>query len=179
MSRDSSRDASRDEGPGRTEPSRDTHVTPRDRARANARVEPEIEPGDHYSGHRAFVDAHEPDEQTERTPAQRLVARYAAGVRLSDPGQAMRTISDALAEGVPERLIDGGIGVLIAEQSSCTRGRLRVALLKAEGNWGPAAGAAKPGNPYLDDLRAAAAAAGDSDAPLLWAVPDPPALEAR
>lgn len=117
----------------------------------------------------ASVDAHEP-EPAERTVAQRLTARYAAGVRLADPGQAMRTIRDALAEGIPERLIDGGIDVLVAEQSSCTRGRLRVALLKAEGNWGQPGTA---GNPYLNDLRAAAV---DPAPPVLRALR---ALEAK
>jgi hypothetical protein len=128
----------------------------------------------------ASVDAHEPEPPAQRTVAQQLAARYGTAVRLGDAGKALRTIAAAIDDDrISPELVANGVEVLIAEQRECTRGTLRVALLKAEGNWGPAAGAAKPGNPYLDDLRAAAAAAGDSDAPLLWAVPDPPALEAR
>ena len=155
-------------------------------AAASARRNPvPIPPGADLGDPGASVDAQEPNEpeQSQRTAAQRLTARYAAGVRLADAGRAVRTLGDALGDGISERLLEGAVDVLIAEQGECTRGRLRVALLKAEGNWGPAGsagGPSRPGNPYLDDLRSRGT--GTDSFRALFAVPDPnttPALEAR
>ena len=129
-------------------------------------------------GSNAGVRDIERPRMPQRTPAQRLVAKYGDGVRFADVSRAIKVLGEALDQGIPERLLDGAVGVLITEQRACTHEALRIAMLKAEGNWGPAVGPPKPGNPYLDDLRTRAVAAGDSDTPLLWAVPTPPALEA-
>lgn len=180
------RDVTRDE-------TRDETRDPRDRARANGREDLEIElPADQLTTKGASVDAHEPHESdrfSERTPAQRLAARHAAGVRLADSGLAVRTIRQALDDdGLPEQLVANAIEVLIAEQRECTRGQLRVAVLKAEGNWGPAGSVGRPAGPptsHLDDLRAAGPGVAEDAFRRLFAVPDEdptlpelPALEA-
>lgn len=168
-----------------SDPSR-TPAGARAQARAPSRPVPSLPDVEDPDPPGASVDAqepHEPDRSSERTAAQRLTARYAAGVRLADGGQAIRTLTSALVDDrLPERLLEGAVDVLIAEQGACTRGRLRVALLKAEGNWGPAGSAGgqrKPGNPYLDDMRARGT--GTDSFRALFAVPDTttPALEAR
>jgi hypothetical protein len=127
----------------------------------------------------ASVDAGEATTGTDRTPAQHLAARYGAGVKLTDHGRALRVLGEAIAAGYAPALLEAAVDVLIAEQRACTLDTLRIALLSAPGNWGPPAGRpSRPGNPYLDDLRAAAAASGADAARVLWPVPDPPALEA-
>ena len=134
-------------------------------------------------GDPASVDAGEHHEPAERTPAQYLAARYAAGVRLTDHGRALRVLVEALDAGYAPAMLEAAVDVLIAEQRACTLDTLRIALVSAPGNWGPAVGGATPagpGNPYLDDMRARGT--GTDSFRALFAVADPntpPALEAR
>lgn len=168
-----------------SEPARSTPDTNTEPSRPRAQAGAPAEHGAREQGSKGARDPAAPDAHArardggERTAAQRLAAWYSAGVRLANTGQALRTIADALAEGVSLDLVAGGVDRLIAEQRSCTRGTLRIAILAADPNWGPPGSAGqphRPGNPYLDDLRAKAVS---GSVPSLWVVPEPPALEAK
>jgi hypothetical protein len=101
------------------------------RAEAGAQAERQAEskpvpvpvpPVTQESAYVASVDAH------EHTTAGSIIAAYAAGVPLSDHGRALRTVSAALDAGYDPDLVRRGIGVLIAEQRTCTPDTLRIAM---------------------------------------------------
>lgn len=64
----------------------------------------------------------------EHTTAGSITLAYAAGVPLADHGRALRTVGQALDAGYTADLVRRGIGVLIAEQRTCTPDALRIAM---------------------------------------------------
>ena len=154
------------------------------RAQARAPSRPLTTSADYDPTDLASIDAGEAHDPSERTPAQHLGARYAAGVPLSrHHGQAVHTLSAAIDLGYDPAMLERAVDVLIAEQRQCTPDSLRIAIGAAPGNWGSAGRPAGHNTSHLDDLRAAGPGVAEEAFRRLFAVPDPtiperPALEA-
>ena len=115
---------------------RDGHVT-------NAVTSPEVQPESRSPSVRSprpdpthtstSVDGDETTDVAcvdarEHTTAGSITLAYAAGVPLADHARALRTVGQALDAGYTPDLVRRGIGVLIAEQRTCTPDALRIAM---------------------------------------------------
>lgn len=108
-------------------------VQPRADARVPPRADARTADGTALNGTTTSADGDKTSDLAcvdarEHTLAGGIVVAYAAGVPLADHGRALRTIGQALDAGYEPELVRRGVGVLIAEQRTCTPDALRIAM---------------------------------------------------